>query len=58
MVKVRIKKALPKFIGDQVGTVYGPYDPGDVADVSPTIADILVFRDLAEYVEEEKEASK
>lgn len=51
MVKVKIKKALPQFVGEDAKTLYGPFDPGDIADVSPVIAEILVFRGFAEYVE-------
>ncbi len=51
VVKVRIKRHLPQFVGDDL-KYYGPYEPGDVADVTPVIAEILIMRDLAERVED------
>jgi len=51
-VRVRILKTIPAFIGTDYNT-YGPYDVGDVVDLPPGVADILLVRNLAEVVNDE-----
>ncbi|MBU1198358.1 MAG: hypothetical protein KKF46_08720 [Nanoarchaeota archaeon] len=45
--KVKIKTSLPEFVGTQ-GEVIGPFNEGDVVELEPIIADLLVNRGAAE----------
>lgn len=51
-VRLRILKSIPAFIGTDYNT-YGPYNEGDVVDLPPGVAEILLVRNLAEVVKDE-----
>jgi len=46
-VWVAILIDLPEFLGEDAKTTYGPYKAGDVAQISPRMAEILEYRGWA-----------
>lgn len=54
LIRVKILKAIPEFIGTDYRT-YGPFAEGEIVDLPPDIADILLVRSLAEVVKNEED---
>lgn len=53
-IRVKILQEIPEFVGTDYRT-YGPYSGGEVVELPPEIAEILLARNLAEVVEDEKD---
>ena len=50
-LSLRFRVALPEFLGRDM-EIYGPFNQGDTAQVSKTVAEVLVERKAADFVEE------
>lgn len=54
-IRVKVLQYIPKFVGTDCKT-YGPYSGGEIVELPPEIADILLARNFAEVVEDEKDS--
>jgi len=56
LVRVKILQTIPEFVGTDYKT-YGPYSGGEIVDLPPEIADILLVRNFAEVVKDEEDSN-
>lgn len=51
MVWVVFLSSIPTFVGEDLNN-YGPFNEGDIANIPPRVAGVLVYRGVAMYLEQ------